>query len=277
MFSTLRTRFGAPGIIAVIALVFAMGGSAFAAKYLITSTKQIKPSVLTALKGKAGPAGPTGLAGSAGSKGDAGAPGAAGKEGSVGKSGENGKSVEVTPINVGIAKCSERGGAEVIKEAAPPGIPVCNGAQGATGKPWTPDNTLPVGATLTGVWVVNGSEADTEGVYAPIGFPVKLAKLLSRSHAHFSTDPDFDSMCKEDVGSVNSPGAKPGELCVYMSESTNATFDGMPRVAQIGEVEGALTGGTVLHFTMSGVGWAMGTWAVTGCSIATPPVSGECF
>ena len=41
MFSLLKNRLGIPGIIAIIALVFAMGGAAFAAKkYVITSTKQ---------------------------------------------------------------------------------------------------------------------------------------------------------------------------------------------------------------------------------------------
>ena len=43
------------GVIATIALVFAMSGGAYAAKkYLITSTKQISPSVLKSLKGAAG-------------------------------------------------------------------------------------------------------------------------------------------------------------------------------------------------------------------------------
>jgi hypothetical protein len=67
MFSRLRTHFGIPGVIAVGALIFAMAGGAWAAqKYLITSTKQIKPSVLKQLQGAAGPAGSQGTTGAVG-------------------------------------------------------------------------------------------------------------------------------------------------------------------------------------------------------------------
>jgi hypothetical protein len=77
--------------IAVVALFFALGGSAIAAKhYLITSTKQIKPSVLKSLKGKTGRAGPTGAAGLPGTAGAVGKEGAPGKEGKEGKEGKVG-------------------------------------------------------------------------------------------------------------------------------------------------------------------------------------------
>jgi hypothetical protein len=71
-------------VVATMALVFAMGGSALAAKhYLITSTKQIKPSVLKSLKGKTGTTGATGPQGAAGA---AGTTGGQGKEGPPGLS-----------------------------------------------------------------------------------------------------------------------------------------------------------------------------------------------
>ena len=57
-------------VIALLALFFVLGGTAVAAKhYLITSTSQIKPSVLTKLKGNAGPGGPAGPAGAPGAQG----------------------------------------------------------------------------------------------------------------------------------------------------------------------------------------------------------------
>ena len=60
-------------VVATLALVFALSGSAMAANhYLITSTKQIKPSILKKLhgaNGARGPAGLLGLQGPAGAKG----------------------------------------------------------------------------------------------------------------------------------------------------------------------------------------------------------------
>jgi hypothetical protein len=63
-------------IIAVLALFFALGGTAIAAHhYLIRSTKQIKPSVVRKLRGRAGI---NGKNGNNGKNGTNGAPGAAG-------------------------------------------------------------------------------------------------------------------------------------------------------------------------------------------------------
>jgi hypothetical protein len=63
-------------IIAVLALFFALGGTAIAAHhYLISNTKQIKPSVLKKLKGNAGK---NGTNGTNGTNGKNGAPGTAG-------------------------------------------------------------------------------------------------------------------------------------------------------------------------------------------------------
>ena len=75
-------------LLALAALVMATTGSAIAAKhYLITSTKQIKPSVLTQLKGKRGP---RGLQGPQGLQGATGTAGAAGTNGTNGTNGSDG-------------------------------------------------------------------------------------------------------------------------------------------------------------------------------------------
>jgi hypothetical protein len=81
----MRRRPSAATIIALLALFFALGGSAVAARhYLITSTSQIKPTVLKALRGTAGRVGPQGLQGPQGAQG---AQGPAGAQGSAGPAG----------------------------------------------------------------------------------------------------------------------------------------------------------------------------------------------
>jgi hypothetical protein len=79
-------------VIACLALFFALGGTAIAAQhYLITSTGQIKPSVLAKLKGDAGAQGPAGPAGPAGSTGPTGFTGPQGPTGAAGPRGEAGE------------------------------------------------------------------------------------------------------------------------------------------------------------------------------------------
>jgi hypothetical protein len=79
MLSAIRRRLTFTNVVLTLVLLFAMSGGAFAAThFVITSTKQISPKVLRALKGKAGRAGPAGPVGPEGKEG------AAGKDGSAG-------------------------------------------------------------------------------------------------------------------------------------------------------------------------------------------------
>jgi Collagen triple helix repeat (20 copies) len=101
-----KPRLTYANVAATLALVFSMTGGAMAAKhYLINSTKQINPKVISALKGKTGPAGPVGSAGSAGPAGPAGAAGTqgptgpAGPQGPVGPKGENGTAVAYAHVH----------------------------------------------------------------------------------------------------------------------------------------------------------------------------------
>jgi hypothetical protein len=197
MFSAIRKRIhlSPATAIAALALVFAMTGGAYAAKkYLITSTKQISPSVLKALQGKAGPAGPAGSAGKDGANGANGAPGAKGETGPAGPQGPQGS----------------------------------QGFQGVQGPPGTTGftATLPAGKTETGTWsyslpTVNESTEGMEKVRlsyseggADISFTVPLEKPLDEEHVHYvkQNDPEPAEACQ---GSVEEPTAAPGNLCVY--------------------------------------------------------------
>jgi collagen type I alpha len=168
MSSMLRTRFGIPGVIATVALVFAMTGGAFAAKYLITSTKQISPSVLKKLKGKAGPSGPAGPAGLAGAQGPAGAAGANGKDGAPGATGATGAA----------------GAKGAAGSPGPEGPEGPAGPTGPTGEPWTAGGTLPKGATETGAFLGKAPLSPASNDFASLSFPIPLAAALFNSKAN---------------------------------------------------------------------------------------------
>jgi hypothetical protein len=114
----MRVRKPSPaGVIAVIALFFALGGTALASHFLVTSTSQIKPSVLKKLKGNVGPAGPTGATGPSG---PAGATGPGGPQGPAGPSNLGalvrvvGPSVEVAPETTGHSTAECPGGYHIV-------------------------------------------------------------------------------------------------------------------------------------------------------------------
>jgi hypothetical protein len=191
MFSKLHSRFGTAGlVVAIVALVAAVAGTALAASGALTS-KQKKEVEKIAKKfagkqgpagaagpagsaGPAGAAGPAGSAGPTGAKGDTGATGAAGKDGT---NGTNGKSVTVTSIAPGGAKCEGRAGAEVKQEGAGAGTPVCEGS------PWTAGGTLPSGKTETGSWNLapsaGGGPATSVSFAIPLSAEIEAANVFT--------------------------------------------------------------------------------------------------
>jgi hypothetical protein len=247
-----RSRFTYSNVVATLALVFAMSGGAYAAsKFLITSTKQIKPSVLASLKkagangaaGAQGPAGPAGPAGGVGPQGPAGTPGTNGEPGPEGKEGKAGK----------------------------------NGTNGKEGSPWTDKGTLPAGSTETGLWSFGPtSPPPSEFLRVPVAsFPIPLAAPLAEGHAHFINEKgmEIDMASKEMTSTTckvtfDKPTAEPGQLCVYTKEAENI----YSLTGDTGFIESTVEGGSEAagawltiyaakpNISMSG----RGSWAVTG-------------
>lgn len=94
------------GIIAVVAVAIAASGTAVAAsRYVITNTKQIKPSVLRSLRGKKGKTGPAGPRGAAGLAGPTGPTGSQGSQGAavVARVGAGGGGLSAGPSFSGIS------------------------------------------------------------------------------------------------------------------------------------------------------------------------------
>ncbi len=271
MFSTLRTRFGIPGVISVIALVFAMFGGAYAAsnsasggKATASAKAKKGPRGPKGATGPAGPQGPAGPAGPAGPKGDTGAAGSAGSPGTAGKS------VTATPIEFGEPECEEHGGVEVKQEGAASGTEICNGAEGS---PWTDGGTLPSGSTETGVFNVFAIEKETLEKEV-ISFPIPLEHGLSEDHTIYLSVPadPIPAECQnpQHAGSagVENPEAAPGYLCVFAETPVGFEFGGFGTpggsAGPDGTGGGTTNAGTLLllvaeaEFARSG-----GTWAVT--------------
>ena len=301
MFQRLRRHMSYANVVATFALVFAMSGGALAAsKYLITSSKQIKPSVLASLKGKAGANGAQGAAGAQGAQGPAGATGPKGENGTAGANGTagtNGASVTSAPLGVGNEHCKE-GGNEFVA-ASGPGY-ACNGKAGKEGKegkegsPWTAGGTLPSGKTETGSWSIGnlGGSAGTRGRHERIAlsFPIQLKESLGAADVHYrpAEFPGLKSCgelvgvpleeCEKEVkeeeakqkaieaacpGSVEEPKATPGNLCVYESDNASMLLDGIAKLNRKGEA-GASTAGALLNMEpLEEEGDAWGAWAVT--------------
>jgi hypothetical protein len=244
MLSAIRTRLHPTpaAVIAVVALVFAMSGGAFAAgRLLITSTKQISPKVLKSLKGAAGAKGATGAAGATGATGatgpagaaGAGTAGAAGKEGPAGKEGAPGK----------------------------------EGKPGAEGQPWVPDNTLPSGAEETGVWGMTKLTANPGlgGLKIPISFTIPLATPLDGTHVHLieegETGPAHEG-CGGGTG--EEPTAEAGNLCIYITAQNEAVKSSFIVANPVTGEGGAGSTGAILSSgpTLEAGAFAQGDWVL---------------
>jgi hypothetical protein len=243
MFSTLRNRFGIPGVISVIALVFAMFGGAYAAsnssgggKATASAKAKKGPKGPKGATGPAGPAGAQGPAGPAGAKGDAGANGAAGPQGPAGPSGATGAT-------------GQRG----LEGPAGPACP-------------TGPCFLPSEATETGVWGGANASSEPEG---PRVFPISFSLPLEAApEIVFLKEGETSKPgCPGEVNGV--PTADPGKLCIYADIFIDF-FDGEELETEFLHPTplpiqgGAGPVGTITKVTgCSALCVTAGTWAVT--------------
>jgi hypothetical protein len=248
MFSTLRNRFGIPGVISVIALVFAMLGGAYAAsngdsgKGATASAKKKAakgPRGPKGAKGATGAAGPAGPAGAPGAKGDVGAAGAAGEKGATGANGTDGNTVlsgTATPtaaigtvgdfyIETDVSKIYGPKAASGVNGGWGGGVNL-KGADGEQGSPWTELGTLPSGATLTGFYSVRSSKAlaldEKVTLVAPISFPLPVEPTPTFVFVGEGEDKSADGC--PGLNSAGTPLAEKGTLCVYETGRVQAEF-----------------------------------------------------
>jgi hypothetical protein len=253
MFSKLRKRLTYANVAMTLALLFAMTGGAYAAsKFVITSTKQIKPSVLKQLQGKAGKAGAAGANGANGANGAQGPAGATGPGGPQGPAGINGT----------------------------PGTSGAPGAKGAAGSPWTAGGTLPSERTETGVWGLS-ELAKASGLYAihiPISFNIPLAAPIVEAEKcgeagepacviHIFEGESIPAGCTGTVVAerVTGLGADPGNLCIHITYAESLTAAQLiPVDSETAQAHSAGKSGTTLTAVSLGEGaHGSGTWAVT--------------
>jgi hypothetical protein len=266
MFERMRKGLTFTNAIMTLALVFAMSGGAYAAKKLIiTSKSQISKSVLKQLE-KPGPAGKNGAPGPqgpAGAQGAAGVQGVAGKDGTAGK---DGVSVASKSLPKGDANCKEGGSEFTAAEAKK--------TFACTGSPWAAGGTLPKGSSEKGDWSIGQANAvSLQFAASSFGIPLVAAPVAIYVQAGEATP----LHC---TGSVASPGAESGYLCVFAEEEGSimkgvGVGPGHPKICSAaiadgtcllapGEPESADPSGfNIVAFTEE-TGFGYGTWAVTG-------------
>ena len=249
----LRAHITFTNVIAGLALFFALGGSAYAAKkYLITSTSQIKPSVLAQLKGRAGangaqgPAGPAGAAGAGGPQGSAGPQGPAGNAGGQGVKGETGAA----------------GSAGTTGKEGPRGTAGSTGPQGPTGESGF-TSVLPKGKTEKGLYnyyANDVTELSSGGiVHVPFSFPIPVKGGVTGVFVP-SSEAGHNPTC---TGSFPEPTAPEGVLCVYSTHLSTHEVEPTPQFGGINEAGGVLGFETEAAAADPGYINTEGSWAVT--------------
>jgi Collagen triple helix repeat (20 copies) len=238
MLKAVRRQFNPATLLALVALVFAMTGGAYAvtgggksgshATAQAAKKKGKSKKSKGGERGPAGPRGPEGKQGPAGPAGPQGPAGAEGKAGANGKDGANGinggagESVTMSHLGPGQEQCEEGGVKLTVSGNAET---ICDGERGAKGaegpqgpqgpkgeegkpgviQPGNPVGTaqpLPPEATETGVWSFGPLPEGLGGAQyeAVASFPIPLSKRLEPTQVHI-----IDYAGEEIVGGAAQP------------------------------------------------------------------------
>jgi hypothetical protein len=284
----IREPFGTAGlIVACVALIAALGGTALAAAKLNGTQKKEVEKIAKKFAGKPGA---PGSSGAAGAKGDAGANGSNGADGTNGSNG-------VSPVGAKFAGAKSgsgctNGGVEFTGANT---TYACNGTNGTTGF----TEFLPSNKTETGTWsfgTVSQAAASpaggATGILIPISFPIPLEVALPAGNAHFiapsgkeveMVEENFEFVFKEVdqanpkpcAGTAASPAAAAGQLCVYQSAKSGTYELASQLIGDPAEVSPPIgfengragTTGAIMNavrFENAGTNnQGYGTWAVT--------------
>lgn len=299
MFRALRRNINPATILALVALVFAATGGAYAATSgsggggvshvtlsASAAAKKAKPKSTrgpagpkgaTGATGATGPAGPAGPAGAAGAKGETGpagtvTPGTDGTNGTPGANGTdgvNGKSVVTETLQPEQGGCKE-GGLSVEIEHTGIKKSVCNGENGSGGSGGEFPNYLPEGKTETGTWSFVPEEDEVENeegkkelrkyVAIPVSFTIPLKEKPTVSY--LLGPAESNEHCK---GSAAKPSAEPGYACLYttfaLGEEAETILANNPEHERHHSFPSG--NGVVFYASTESPSWAFGTWAVT--------------
>jgi hypothetical protein len=248
----MHNKLGTAGlVVAIVALVAALTGAAFAAGGL---TKKQEKRVTAIAKKYAGKDGQNGAPGAPGAKGDTGAPGAAGKDGAQGPIGPVGPQGPIGPIGP-------------------------QGPQGLEGPPGPFLDAVPAGKSLTGAFGIGPialpDAPATAGTTKEFSFPIPLtlngagAGTLTVNWIKNDGTARIGSAANC-PGSVTAPAANPGNLCVY-----NTLGEINIKSVSSGFVKNRYGWVTTVTFekqtgTEGLAGAASGTWAATSAVPPTP-------
>lgn len=304
MFQRVRKHLTPSTFIALLALVFALTGGAFAATggggrshgTLTASTaKAKKKAAPKGARGPAGPKGATGAAGAAGATGPAGAAGAKGENGAAGGAGLQGPAGSAGPPG-------PQGPAGEATEGTPGASPTLTqftGQKGTCNEGGTElkvgngnatyacngfgSGTLAKGKTEAGAWSTNFvASAERQEAISPISFQIPLAAPVEGANSFYITSGEQTSKVyafagTKCTGSAEAPTAGEGILCIYEGEvfagesgrepAREAILKPGPDAGSSSEGAGVDGAALAMQYPAGSEAKAAqiyGTWAVTG-------------